>query len=94
MKKIANILCIIPAAGNPTNTIQASYNKLSDCMIPINSKPVISHILDDLLQRGIDNVLLLLNKNDVYTEKYLSIRYKSKLKLTFKYIQDGTRGII
>jgi hypothetical protein len=46
-----NILAIIPAAGKPNNTIFPSYNNLPDCMIPINSKPIIGHILDNLLER-------------------------------------------
>ena len=64
-----NIITIIPAAWIPNNSIFPSYNKLPDCMIPVNSKPVIWHILDDLLNRKINNVLLLLNKDDIYTEK-------------------------
>jgi len=94
MFNMNKIIAIIPAAWKPTNTINASYNNLPDCMIPINSKPVIWHILDDLISRDIFDALILLNKNDIYTEKYVSIRYSKKMTLFFKYIEDSTRWII
>ena len=75
------ILTIIPAAWKPNNTIFPSYSNLPDCMIPINSKPVIWYILEDLLSRWIKNVLLLLNSNDIYTEKYVCVRYSGKFEL-------------
>jgi hypothetical protein len=82
-------------AWKPTNTIQASYNSLPDGMIPINSKPVIGHILDDLLERWLNYALILLNKNDIYTEKYIRVRYINKFsKITFVYIQDNTKWIL
>lgn len=89
-----SILSIIPLAWKPTNSIHASYNNLPDGMIPINSKPVIGHILDDLIEREINDVLLLLNKNDIYTEKYISLRYNNKLNITFHYVKNDTDGIL
>ncbi|MGE4443973.1 MAG: sugar phosphate nucleotidyltransferase [Candidatus Altimarinota bacterium] len=89
-----SILTIIPLAGKPTNSIHASYNNLPDGMIPINSKPVIGHILDDLIERGIKDSLLLLNKYDIYTEKYISLRYNNKLNIKFHYVQNNNDGIL
>jgi len=81
-------------AWKPTNLIHASYNNLPDWMIPINSKPVIGHILDDLFERWIYNSLILLNKNDIYTEKYVSLMYKNKLNINFCYIQNNSNWIL
>jgi len=58
-------------------------------MIPINSNPVIGHILDDLIERSFNDVMILLNKKDIYTEKYVSIRYKNKLNIMYKYIRNN-----
>ena len=87
-------LVLIPVAWKPTNTIYASYNNLPDCMIPINSNPVIGHILDDLIERSFNDVMILLNKKDIYTEKYVSIRYKNKLNIMYKYIRNNNNWII
>lgn len=89
-----NILTIIPLAWRPTNSIHATYNNLPDWMIPINSKPVLGHILDDLIERRIENILLLLSKYDIYTEKYISIRYNNKLNIKFYYVQNPNEWIL
>ena len=49
------IVAIIPAAGKPTNHIIPNNNQ-PDTMLPINGKPVIAHIIDDLLERKINRV--------------------------------------
>lgn len=89
-----NILTIIPLAWKPTNSIHASYSNLPDGMIPINSKPVIWHILDDLIERKLQNILLLLNKNDTYTEKYVWLRYANKLNINFYYVENENQWIL
>ncbi len=84
-----NILAIVPAAWRPNNTIFPSYSNLPDCMIPINSKPVIWYILEDLVNRWISDAILLLNPRDAYTEKYVSIRYSWKFEsLQIKYTES------
>lgn len=89
-----NILTIIPAAGVPNNNIFPSYSNLPDCMIPINSKPVIGHIIDNLIKRGIKTALILLNQNDIYTEKYVSIRYTNKIDIKISYIPNHNNGLV
>lgn len=85
------ILAIVPAAWKPNNTIFPSYSNLPDCMISINSKPVIWYILENLIDRGIKNVIILLNPCDVYTEKYVDIRYSWKFELLkIKYIESSS----
>ncbi len=51
-------------------------------MLPINGKPVIGHILDDLLARKIYRAVIVLNEHDLHTEKYVNRKYSSKLKLS------------
>jgi dTDP-glucose pyrophosphorylase len=81
MKKKGSTLAIIPAAGIPTNKLNINSNT-PDTMLPINGKPVIGHILDDLLARKIYRAIIVLNEQDHYTEKYVEKKYASKIKLT------------
>lgn len=89
-----NILTIVPAAGKPNNRVYPSYSSLPDCMIAVNGKPVIGHILDDILERGGKNVRILLNSEDKWTERYVVPRYKEKLKVDFVYMASTENGLM
>jgi len=82
-KKSSNsIAAIIPAAGKPSNRILA-HSALPDTMIPINGKPVIGYILEDLLARGIFKAILCLHPDDAHTQKYAEQKFSSKMELDF-----------
>jgi len=55
-------------------------------MIPINSKPVIGHILDNLIQRGILDSMIILRDTDKFTEKYILSNYSKKVSLEIIYV--------
>ncbi|MBI5003532.1 phosphotransferase [Candidatus Kaiserbacteria bacterium] len=78
------ITAIIPAAGKPTNRILQNSN-LPDTMIPINGKPVIGYILEDLLSRKITDAVIVLSKADTHTEKYVNHKFANKISLRFIY---------
>lgn len=63
-------------------------------MIPINSKPVIGHILDDLMERGVYRAIIVLHQHDRYTEKYVKIRYEHKMEIIICYKQDDASGLV
>lgn len=89
-----NITAIIPAAGKPKNTI-LSNSSLPDAMIPINGKPVIGYIIDDLIERGIEEVVISISKEDNHTEKYVTKKFSTKIKsLIFVKIQTIKHGIV
>ncbi len=88
----SNIITIIPAAGKPTNRVMVNSN-LPDAMLPINGKPVIGYIIEDILARGITKAIVILNKNDEYTEKYLTQKFSRKCQLTIVYNSNHDRGI-
>lgn len=83
---------IIPAAGKPTNQILAHTN-LPDTMLPINGKPVIGYILDNLLLRGIRNAIIILNVKDEHTEKYVQKKFGQKMNLVIARNEQGERGV-
>lgn len=77
-----NITAIIPAAGKPNNTI-FRHSSLPDTMLPINGKPVIGYICEDLLSRGIYSAVIALNTQDFHTQKYVEQKYGSQMSLKF-----------
>ena len=89
---MSHITAIIPAAGKPTNKI-LSHTNLPDTMLPINGKPVIGYILEDLLSRNIIDVIVILNNNDTQTENYIKKKFGAKLHLTTTYNDAYERGI-
>lgn len=90
MKK--NTYAIIPAAGKPTNKI-LTHTNLPDTMLPINGKPVIGYILEDIKERGIEQVVIVLNEADDHTEKYVMQKFGTKLKLTVVRNTAYHRGV-
>lgn len=85
MKKSVNhkqIFAIIPAAGKPSNLI-IQHSTLPDTMLPINGKPVIGYILEDLLSRGIKNAVIALHPADSHTQKYVEQKFTDKMGIKF-----------
>jgi dTDP-glucose pyrophosphorylase len=91
MQRSLAITAVIPAAGKPTNRILQNSN-LPDTMIPINGKPVIGYILEDLLSRGITRAAIVLNQADTHTEKYVRNKFSDKMALRVMYA-DKNRGV-
>lgn len=97
MKK-KSIVTIIPAAGKPTNLL-SSDSHLPDTMLPINGKPVIGYILEDLLERNVEQsidikqAIIILSEDDEHTEEYITRKYGAKLKLTIVRNKNPEKGI-
>ncbi len=87
-----DIHVIIPAAGKPTNKI-ISHTTLPDTMLPINGKPVIGYILENLIDRGICNVTIILNQSDSHTEYYVKKKFDAKITLYFERNTEPERGV-
>ncbi len=83
---------IIPAAGFSTNKLMLR-SELPDTMMPINGRPVIAYILDDLLKRCVKSASIVLNHSDNYTERYVSLRYAAKMEINFVYNDKLELGV-
>lgn len=59
---------IIASAGNPQNML---FPGVYDLMIPINGKPVINYILENIDNWKVSKIIILLNINDINTKKYI-----------------------
>lgn len=88
----ANIIGIIPAAGRPTNRIMVNSN-LPDAMLPINGKPVIDYIINDLLDREISEIFVILNRVDQHTEKYLIKKFINRCPIQIIYNDRPEKGV-
>ena len=92
MNSLVDIVAVIPAAGRPTNQILLHTN-LPDTMLPINGKPVIGYILENLLERGISRSIIALHADDQVTEDYVTKKFGSKLALTIVRDRQYGRGL-
>lgn len=86
------IIAIIPAGGPSTNKILRHTN-LPDTMLPINGKPVIGYILENLLERDISRAIITLNTADQHTEQYVTKKFGSKIELRIIRDQGEKRGL-
>ncbi len=90
--KHKNITALIPAAGKAKNKIMLNSN-LPDAMTPINGKPVIGYIVEDLLARNITDIIIVLHEHDEQTGLYVTKKFGSKCNLTLVYNTQYDRGI-
>lgn len=88
VKEATIILC-----GGSINYINLPVGtNTSNAMIPINGKPVIGWILDDLIQKGITkNIIVVLRKQDERLHSFLNWAYGNRLELKFAILdEEGT----
>ena len=61
----------------------------SNSMIPVNGKPVIAWILEDLLAKNINEVILVLRAEDTFLKEFLDRVYSSKVAITYVELKDS-----
>lgn len=78
MKETTIILC-----GGPINftSLPIGTNQ-SNAMVPVNGKPVIGWILDDLLAKGIRQATVVLREQDRHLRDFLERAYARRMTLT------------
>lgn len=91
--KQLNVTAIIPAAGIPSNIIRG-HTGMPDTMLPINGKPVIGHILDDLIIRHILRAIIAISQEDDLTERYVQLKYASRIRVTFVRIPKKNSSLV
>jgi len=81
------ILC-----GGAINFLNLTINTShSHAMIPVNGKPVIGWILDDLLSKSIDNIIIIRRAGDVQLGEFLDRVYQRRLKIKqVALVNNGT----
>ncbi|PLW79485.1 hypothetical protein C0585_07585 [Candidatus Woesearchaeota archaeon] len=79
------LIAIIPGAGKPKNPL---FPNVYDLMIPLNGKPTINYILEELENKEIDQVIIILDKKDLRTRKYLEFM-NFNIKITLLDIENS-----
>ena len=72
---------ILLCAGAPVIKGLGNNFAVSNAMIPVNGKPVLGRILDDLLQKGIDSVIIVHQAADFHLSNFIHIAYKDRLSI-------------
>ena len=83
--KYSNI--ILSAGPINTNLMPVSTN-LSQGMIPINGKPVIAWIIDDLISKTLVDIYVVVNVEDTHLIDFLSKNYSDRISLHILKIPD------
>lgn len=72
---------LILAAGKINYLSLPLNTNSSNSMIPVNGKPVIAWIIEDLIKKNADVVYIVTRKDDVHLNQFLKRSYVNKLKL-------------
>jgi UTP--glucose-1-phosphate uridylyltransferase len=81
MKKVRK--AVIPAAGLGTRVFPAT-KAVPKGMFPIVDKPSVQYIVEEAVQSGIENILIIINPLDTVTEKHFSRLPELEKKLAGK----------
>ena len=76
------ILTIIPAAGRGSRMLSLTDN-CAKSMVPIASKPLISYLLDQLIEEQMLNVAIIVGYKKETIIDYVDMFYKDKLNITY-----------
>ena len=80
---------IILCAGGINYTDLPINTSFSNAMIPINGKPVISWILDDLLKKNIKTAVIVLNEEDHRLSSFLQRAYSMRMTIIQTTVPSG-----
>ncbi|MFC2150793.1 hypothetical protein ACFLQV_04755, partial [Calditrichota bacterium] len=60
-----------------------------DPMTPVNGKPIISWILDDLIEKGCSEITIVIWKQEKRLYNFLQARYSSTISLAIRLLPSG-----
>ncbi len=83
--KVALILC----GGDVSFSELPIVTSRSNAMIPINGRPVIGWILEDLCARGINEIILVLRFDNYRLLNYVQWAYAKRMEVHFAFVQSG-----
>ena len=72
---------LILAAGKINYLSLPVNTNSSNSMIPVNGKPVIAWIIEDLIKKNAEVVYIVTRKGDVHLNQFLKRSYVNKLRL-------------
>lgn len=72
---------IIPVAGHGTR-LEPHSNHTQKCLLPVAGKPILSHILDRIIDVGVDEVVLIVGNHGDHVRAFCDL-YSVDLNFTF-----------
>lgn len=84
-KDSAVILC----GGDINYTSLPIGTNVSNSMVPINGKPVIAWILDDLIKKGINDVVIVLQERNKKLFNFTQWGYARRMNLSYAHVDKG-----
>lgn len=81
---------VIPAAGLGLRMLPIS-GKMPKAMIPVDGKPIISWILNKLIQQGIQDYIIVVGEKKEILIDYVNRLYRDRAKITF-VVQESLTG--
>jgi len=76
------VLTIIPAAGRGSRMLSLTEN-CAKSMIPVANKPLIAHLLDQLIENKMEDVFIVVGYQKDSIINYVDTFYKRKLNITY-----------
>jgi glucose-1-phosphate thymidylyltransferase len=74
--------CIIPAAGQGTRLRPHTYTK-PKALLSLGNRPIISHILDNIVEAGITEIVIIVGYEKDKLIKYVTSNYRDKCNFSF-----------
>ncbi|MDW8465867.1 MAG: sugar phosphate nucleotidyltransferase [Chloroherpetonaceae bacterium] len=84
----SNTATIILCGGKVDPSNLPIGTNVSNATIPVNGKPVIAWILDDLLKKGFNDAIVVVRIEDKKLRNFLSRVYSQKMKITTALVDD------
>ena len=81
---------VVLCAGPINYTHLPIGTNVSNAMIPINGRPVIGWILDDLLRKSIDRVSVVVRADDARCEEFVRRAYGGRMEVRIAALDGGT----
>jgi dTDP-glucose pyrophosphorylase len=86
---MVNVNTVLLCGGKINYSNLPIYTNTSNSMIPINGKPVIGWLLEDLIEKGITNCTVVLRSENTHLKEFINRGYSNKLEIKIAEIVDS-----
>lgn len=86
--KTADHNCIILCGGEINRSSLPVATGTSNALIPVNGKPVIGWILDDLLEKGITKVVIVTQSHNKQLIEFIRWAFEGRMKITMALLTE------